>query len=125
MKEGRGPGGEEPVGNRAAPGAGSVPLHADCSETVARLYFFLDGALTEEKREAIARHLDECRPCLEAFDFEAELRRIIASRCRDEIPEGLRGRILAALEQERAIDPAARMAGDPNLPSSPFEQGAL
>ena len=125
MVAGRGPGRGEPDDNRPAPGAGSVPLHADCSETVAKLYFFLDGALTEEKRAAIARHLDECRPCLDAFDFEAELRRVIASRCRDEIPEGLRGRILAALDEERAAGLPGRAAGDPSVAPSPFDHGAL
>ena len=74
---------------------------ADCEETVHRLYHYLDGELTEEKRRAIASHLDECGPCLEAVDFEADLRRLIADRCKDRVPEQLRERIAAAISHEQ------------------------
>ena len=74
----------------------------DCEDAVHRLYHFLDGELDDAKRVEIKRHLDECLPCLEAFDFEAELRQVIAMRCRDEVPEGLRQRVHQALVQEHA-----------------------
>ena len=60
----------------------------------------LDGELTEYRRVEIRQHLDDCLPCLEAFDFEAELRIVIARKCRDEVPESLRERIHKALLQE-------------------------
>jgi mycothiol system anti-sigma-R factor len=74
----------------------------DCNKTIERLYFFLDGELTEERRTEIRIHLDDCSPCLGAFDFEAELRQVIASRCKDHVPDSLRQRVLdAILEEER------------------------
>lgn len=72
----------------------------DCEETIERLYIYLDGELTEERRVAIQAHLDDCSPCLDAYDFEAELRRIIAMRCRDHVPESLLARVRRALEDE-------------------------
>jgi mycothiol system anti-sigma-R factor len=72
----------------------------DCMETVHRLYHYLDGELTDARRSEIARHLDDCSPCLNAFDFEADLRRLIASRCKDHVPEHLRERIAAAIDHE-------------------------
>lgn len=72
----------------------------DCMEAVHRVYHYLDGELTEQRRLEIARHLDECAPCLHAFDFEAELRRVIANHCRDHVPDHLRERIAAAIEHE-------------------------
>lgn len=72
-----------------------------CAEVVHRLYHFLDGELTDERRAVIRSHLDECGPCLEAFDFEAELRQIVASRCRDHVPERLRDRVAAAIRHEQ------------------------
>ena len=72
----------------------------DCNETLRELYGFLDGELTEDVREHIRRHLDECSPCLAAFDFQAELRLVIRNRCCDEVPESLRNRIAAAIEAE-------------------------
>jgi mycothiol system anti-sigma-R factor len=73
---------------------------AECDDAVERLYHFLDGELDDTRRADIKRHLDECMPCLEAFDFEAELRIVIAQKCRDEVPTHLRDRIVNALRQE-------------------------
>jgi mycothiol system anti-sigma-R factor len=72
----------------------------DCDEAVRELYSFLDGELTEERRYEISVHLDECGPCAEAAGFEAELRVVIASRCRDRVPESLIERVAATLEAE-------------------------
>lgn len=90
-------------GDTAKGGAGSGRDEAasDCRDTIKRLYHYLDGELTEDRRRAIQRHLDECSPCLEAFDFEADLRSVVASRCRDTVPEGLRERVASALLREQ------------------------
>lgn len=69
----------------------------DCDDAIVRVYYYLDGELTTWKRRAIARHLDECPPCAQGFDFEIEIRRVIATRCRDEAPIELRRRIAEAL----------------------------
>lgn len=69
----------------------------ECSDAVHLLYHYLDGELTVERRIVIQRHLDDCPPCFSAFDFEAELRAVIANRCREEVPESLRQRIAQAI----------------------------
>jgi mycothiol system anti-sigma-R factor len=74
---------------------------SDCRDTVARLYEYLDGELTEERRLHIQRHLDECTSCFQAVGFERELRVVIANRCRDRVPEDLLSRIRAAISKER------------------------
>jgi mycothiol system anti-sigma-R factor len=65
----------------------------DCDEALAELYTYLDGELTEERRVRIQTHLDDCSPCLEVYDFEAELRIVIRQKCRDEVPGSLRERV--------------------------------
>jgi len=75
------------------------PVHDECWEAVHRLYHFLDGELTSEKRLEISQHLDSCHPCLEAFDFEADLRQMLAAKCRDHVPETLVMRVAAALRE--------------------------
>jgi mycothiol system anti-sigma-R factor len=72
----------------------------NCEEAVHELYVYLDGELTEERREEIRVHLDWCGPCGGAAEFEAELRRVIANRCKDRVPESLIERVAAALEAE-------------------------
>jgi mycothiol system anti-sigma-R factor len=69
----------------------------DCDETIHRIYQYLDGALTVWRRHAITRHLDECPPCADGFDFEIELRQVIATKCRDEVPPELKRRIAEAI----------------------------
>ena len=73
---------------------------ADCNETLRELYQYLDGELTEADRLHIQGHLDDCSPCLEAFDFEAELRLVIRHRCIESVPESLRERIARVIEAE-------------------------
>ncbi len=84
-----------PMGG-AAPSAGFV----GCDETIERLYFYLDGELTEERRIEITRHLDLCGPCVGAYGFERELRKVIANRCKDHVPETLIDRVAAVIREE-------------------------
>ncbi|HEY6318958.1 MAG TPA: mycothiol system anti-sigma-R factor [Acidimicrobiia bacterium] len=69
----------------------------DCEAASHRMYFYLDGELTVWRRWVITRHLDRCPPCAHGFDFEMELRQVIASRCRDRVPEDLKRRVADAL----------------------------
>jgi mycothiol system anti-sigma-R factor len=73
---------------------------ADCREAVERLYHYLDGELTYERRLVIQRHLDSCHDCIEAYEFEAELRIAISRSCREQVPPTLVARVAAALEME-------------------------
>ena len=69
----------------------------DCDEALEELYGYLDGELTPERRSLIRSHIDDCGPCLDAFDFEVELRQVLSRKCRDTVPEDLRRRIADAL----------------------------
>jgi mycothiol system anti-sigma-R factor len=72
----------------------------DCHDAVHQLYHFLDGELTDERRAQIAEHLNYCAPCCGAAEFEAELRQVIANRCKDHVPEALIRRIAEAIDEE-------------------------
>jgi mycothiol system anti-sigma-R factor len=71
----------------------------DCADSLKELYTFLDGELTIERRTNIRQHLDGCQDCYEAFDFEAELRIVVSTKCRDEVPDELRSRVADALKK--------------------------
>ena len=70
---------------------------SSCEDALTELYTFLDGELTTDKREHIRQHLDDCNPCLEHYDFEAELRIVISTKCRESVPESLKAKIAASL----------------------------
>jgi mycothiol system anti-sigma-R factor len=76
----------------------------ECDEALRTLYSFLDGELTAERRHAIQHHLDECAPCLQAFDWEAELKIVVARCCRDQVPDSLRQRIADVLAEASQTD---------------------
>jgi mycothiol system anti-sigma-R factor len=76
----------------------------DCQDALHTLYHFLDGELTADRRTAIQRHLDQCEPCLHAFDFEAELKVVIARSCRDQVPDALRSKIAQAIAEASGPD---------------------
>lgn len=78
-----------------------------CQEAIHTLYHFLDGELTLQRREEIAHHLHECSPCLDAFDFEAELKLVIARKCRDQVPDALRERVYRALKEASGMPPGS------------------
>ena len=66
----------------------------DCNETLKELETFLDGELTDGELADIRAHLDGCPNCLEAFDFHAELKQVIARKCQsDPMPPGILSRI--------------------------------
>jgi mycothiol system anti-sigma-R factor len=97
-------------------GASQVPPVVDCADAVHQLYDYLDGELTEERRKAIALHLDLCGSCGEAAEFEQELRMVIANCCRDRVPESLKARIADALHLEAARQAGAAGDRDPAAP---------
>jgi len=72
----------------------------DCNDALEELYQYLDGELTEARREDITSHLNACGECFEAFDFQAELRQVVAHKCRDEVPDALKARVAHLLEGE-------------------------
>ena len=91
---------DNPAGGPMGSGGHPVAGFLNCDETIERLYFYLDGELTEERRVEITRHLDLCGPCVQTFGFEAELRKLIANRCKDHVPDALLNRVADALRQE-------------------------
>jgi mycothiol system anti-sigma-R factor len=75
------------------------PHAEECVESLESLYVFLDGELTAERRTAIRSHLDGCLDCYGAYDFEAELRLVVSTSCREEVPDELRARVAEALHR--------------------------
>ena len=69
----------------------------DCDKAHRRMYTYLDGEITVIRRWRITRHLGKCPPCAQGFDFELEVRQVIATRCRDEVPPELKRRIAESL----------------------------
>ena len=84
-----------------------INKNINCREALHRVYHFLDGEMTPEVRDQIARHLNKCAPCLRAYGFETEIRRIVADKCRDKVPAELKTRIAAVIDHEDKLRASA------------------
>jgi mycothiol system anti-sigma-R factor len=76
------------------------PQRNECEEAIHKIYHFMDGLLDEDRRNLIAKHLDDCKPCGKAFEFEHEIRKVIADKCKDKVPESLREKIAEAIKHD-------------------------
>lgn len=70
-----------------------------CEEAVRQLWAYLDGALDESGRAAIDEHLSFCRRCCGEAEFAEELRKFLRSAADIELPDDVRGRLTATLEE--------------------------
>jgi mycothiol system anti-sigma-R factor len=98
-----------------------LSAQGSCRDALDTLYVYLDGELTAERRLRIRHHLEDCSPCLGAFDFEAELKAVIAKRCRDQVPDALRKRVARAIADASTQGSAA--AGRDDRPSGSSDDG--
>jgi anti-sigma factor (TIGR02949 family) len=74
---------------------------SECEHVVRQLWPYLDGAVSEDARERIVRHLEKCADCHSHFDFaDAFLDAVAAARPHMAIDAMLRSRVLGALSAE-------------------------
>jgi mycothiol system anti-sigma-R factor len=75
--------------------------HGHCDDVLESMYLYLDEEmLSAEERDNVRTHLNECIPCLESFEFEAEFKEIIKTKCRDDVPSHVYEKVRAKLTIE-------------------------
>jgi len=76
------------------------PHDTDCREVLAEVYFYLDLESTDERRDLIRHHLDECSPCLREYGIEQEVKALVARCCGGDIaPVELKDRLRLKLAE--------------------------
>ena len=74
----------------------------NCRECVKALNPYLDRELSDEDVIQVRGHLEACGGCLEMYQFEESVRRLVRVRCQEQAaPESLRQRITVSLAVER------------------------
>jgi mycothiol system anti-sigma-R factor len=73
-----------------------------CAEAVERLWAYLDDALTADDKAALEEHLGFCRVCCGEAEFAQELRGFLARSAVEELPEDVRARLIASLDELEA-----------------------
>jgi mycothiol system anti-sigma-R factor len=81
------------------------PHETPCSEVLEDVYVYLDQEADGVSTAKIKQHLEECRPCLQEFGIEQEVKALVARCCGQEMaPDGLRQRLKATLAQVVVTD---------------------
>lgn len=63
----------------------------NCKETMQQLSSYVDRELTVREIAQVKAHLDDCPPCEQVFDFQAEMKRLVRRECcTDDAPARLR-----------------------------------
>jgi mycothiol system anti-sigma-R factor len=74
----------------------------NCRDCVRALNPYLDRELSEEDVVQVREHLEACSGCLQMYQFEESLRRLVRVRCQEQAaPDSLRQRISLSFEAER------------------------
>ena len=96
------------------------PHETDCREVLAEVYLYLDLECTDDRRDLIRHHLDECSPCLREYGIEQEVKALVARCCGDETGAGRAARAAPAQAQR-----AGRRGRDPRVPGRVSRDGAV
>jgi len=77
----------------------------DCDRAISRLYEFLDHELEAADEDDIRQHLAACEPCLDTFDAEQAMRKLIKRGCSGDIaPEHLRAKVRAVIATSTTVE---------------------
>ena len=76
------------------------PHETDCREVLAEVYLYLDLECSDDRRELIHKHLDDCSDCLREYGIEHEVKALVARCCGDEVaPVELKQRLRLKLSE--------------------------
>ena len=70
----------------------------ECDDLLHEVADFLHGELDAERTAQLQHHLEDCPPCFETADFQAQLRQLLAKRCREQVPADFQARVFAMLQ---------------------------
>lgn len=71
----------------------------ECQNAMRKINSALEGPFNEDVRLGIRSELEHCAPCVQAFDFETQLRWTVAEKCAENAPIELKFKIEDMLRQ--------------------------
>jgi mycothiol system anti-sigma-R factor len=79
------------------------PAHPECAAVIAEVWTLLDGECSAESRDILKHHLEECPACLRHYGVEERVKRLIATKCGEKAPDGLRARLRIEISRTTII----------------------
>lgn len=84
--------------SEAAADCGPLSSADPCRSALDGLYRYVDGESSEDDRMQLEVHLRECVGCENVFEFEVQIKRLIAKRGRMRCPDEVRARLVTVIE---------------------------
>ncbi|MDT5075701.1 MAG: hypothetical protein QOK45_1843 [Mycobacterium sp.] len=79
------------------------PEHPECAAVIAEVWTLLDGECSDESRDILKHHLEECPTCLRHYGVEERVKRLIATKCSETAPDALRARLRIEISRTTII----------------------
>src|SRR5947209_18980051 len=67
---------QSPAGSR-----GSTLMGDHCEQAMRKLSVYIDRELSDAEVRKVKAHLEDCPPCEQVFDFQAELKLLVRKEC--------------------------------------------
>jgi mycothiol system anti-sigma-R factor len=81
------------------------PAHPECAAVIAEVWTLLDGECSDESRDKLRHHLEECPTCLRHYGVEERVKKLIAKKCSGErAPESLVQRLRIQISRTTIIN---------------------
>lgn len=78
--------------------------HTDCAVVIREVWAMLNGKVTDDERERLRRHLDQCPACLRHYGVKERIKKLIATKCSgDKAPSYLVERVRIQISQTTII----------------------
>jgi anti-sigma factor (TIGR02949 family) len=94
-----------------------------CKEFLADLNDYLDGCCGVDIRMKLEKHVTECPNCWVVYDTTKRTLKVYKGMEPQEIPEHIKSRLMAALEQKMAAQQRKQQAEDASQKSSQQGKG--
>jgi mycothiol system anti-sigma-R factor len=80
------------------------PEHPECASVIAEVWTLLDGECSDESRDKLRHHLEECPTCLRHYGVEERVKKLIATKCSGErAPQSLVQRLRVEISRTTII----------------------
>jgi mycothiol system anti-sigma-R factor len=78
--------------------------HPECAAVIAEVWTLLDGECSDESKDKLRHHLEECPTCLRHYGVEERVKKLIATKCSGErAPESLVARLRVEISRTTII----------------------
>lgn len=79
-------------------------MSRECDKAAEQVYSYLDGQISWYKRWRVRRHLADCPPCCDRFEFEQRFLDVVHQKSAQPPPPELLGRLETFLRENGAGD---------------------